>query len=230
MKSLLYFSAVLIAMLFGTTISAQFVTPITSITGDADIITVDGQKKSGKLKNAVSGTNGLISFKFEDKDGNKTKYKASNIQQLKIKVDGLAKIEIIADQSENITKLAKSNFKEVVDRDYIYWQRVKDPSKDKYTLLQLLNPGFDSRIKVYDLPNSKSGETTIDDIAVSGGEATAYMVVKDGNSMKITKKKYKKEGFNLLFGDCKLVVDECKPDFKQFATHVFIYDENCGSK
>ncbi len=44
------------------------------------------------------------------------------------------------------------------------------------------NAGFDSKIKVYDLPNSKSGETSIGGIADSGDKATAYLVVKNGES------------------------------------------------
>ena len=216
------------AFLFTTVqINAQFVTPLTTISGDSELITVDGKTASGKLKNAMTGPNGLISFKFEDVEGNKVKYKANEVQQLKIKVDGLAKMEIVAEQSSNISKLANSNFKEVVDREYIYWERVKDPSKDKYYLLQLLNPGFDELIKVYDLPNNKSGETSVGGVAVSGNESTAYLVIKDGKSMKITKKKYKKQDFNLLFGDCQKVIDECKPDFKQMQVHVFLYNEAC---
>lgn len=219
---------VLMALLFvSTNMQAQFVTPLTTISGEAEVTTIDGSIHKGKVRNAMFGTNGIISFKLRDNDGSDMKFKSVEVSQLKIKVDDLAKIEIIAEQSSSISKLANSNFKEVVDRKSIYWQRVKQPGKDKYNLLQLLNPGFDDLIKVYDLPNAKSGETTVDDITVSGNNATAYIVVKNGESLKITKKKYKKQDFEVLFGDCPKIVDNNKPDFKDFAEHVFFYNELC---
>jgi len=208
-------------------LNAQFVTPLTTISGPAEVTTLDGKVISGKVKSASFGTNGMMSFTVKDEEGNKTKYKAADVQQLKLKVDGLAKLEITAEQTSNIEKLANSNFKEVIEREFIYWQRVKQVGKDKYLLLQLLNPGFDSKLKVYDLPNSKSGETSIGGIAVSGDEATAYLVVKNGESLKITKKKYKKQDFALLFSDCQKIIDNNEPNFKEFATHVYFYDQLC---
>lgn len=218
----------LLAILLTTiSIKAQFVTPLTTISGPAEVTTVDGKTYTGKLKNAMFGSNGIMSFKLKDDEGHDTKFKAVDVAQLKLKIDGLAKIEMVVEQSSNISKLANSNFKEVVDREYIYWQRVKSPDKDKYYLLQLLNPGFDDLLKVYDLPNSKSAETSVGGVAVSGNTATAYYVVKNGKTLKITKKKYKKQDFKLLFEDCPQIIENNEPDFKAFAEHVFFYNERC---
>jgi len=220
---------IILSLIFVITISvkAQFVTPISNITGSAEVTAVDGKIYNGNLKNAMFGPKGMMSFKLRDDTGEDTKFKAGEVEQLKIKVDGLAKLEIISEQSSNIKKLANSNFKEVVDRKFIYWQRVKFPDKDKFILLQLLNPGFDDLLKVYEIPNAKTGETSIDGIAVSGNEAKAYYVVKKGETIKITKKKYKKQDFKLLFGDCQQIIDNNEPDFKYFAEHVFFYNELC---
>ncbi len=222
------FSYVLIALfLFASIqIQAQFVTALTSISGPAEVITLDGKILKGKLRSASFGSKGIMSFKLIDEKDIAHKFKAAEVQQLKLKVDGLAKMEIIAEQSSNIEKLANSNFKEVVEREYILWQRVKQPGKEKCYLLQLLNPGFDSKIKVYDLPNAKSGETSVGDIAVSGNNATAYYVVTNGETYKISKSKYVKEGYKLLFNTCA-DMKEAKPDFKLFSAHVFYYDQAC---
>ena len=209
------------------TVNAQFVTPIGSISGPAEVTTLDGEVLSGKVKYASFGPNGMMSFMLLDTEGNKNKFKAADVQQLKLKVDGLAKLEIIAEQSSNIEKLANSNFKEVVEREYVYWQRVKHPEKDKFLLLQLLNPGFDSKIKVYDAPSNKSGETSVGDVAVSGNKATAYYVIKKGQSLKVSKKHYKKVDFGRLFNDCPFVITNNKPDFKEFSAVVFYYDQMC---
>lgn len=207
-------------------VSAQFVTPLESISGDAIVITAAGETLEGQLKNAATGPNGLISFKLTDFNGRDHKFKAEDVKELKIKVDGLAKLEIIAEQSSNISKLANSNFDEIVQREYIIWQQLKHPTKDKFLLLQLLNPGFDSKIKVYQKPNAESGETSVGGVAVSGGEATAYMLVKDGKTILMTKKDYKKGGYTELFSDCEQM-NNPKPDFKEIALDVFSYDQLC---
>lgn len=207
-------------------LQAQFVTPLSTISGPAEVTTLDGSILTGKLRNASFGPKGIMSFKLIDDAGEGIKFKASEVQQLKLEIDGLAKMEIIAEQSSNIEKLANSNFEEVVEREFIYWQRVKQPGKEKYLLLQLLNPGFDSEIKVYDLPNAKSGETSVGGMAVSGNNATAYYVVIDGETHKIAKKKYKKEGYKFLFSNCS-DMNEKKPDFSDFPAHVFLYDQTC---
>lgn len=207
-------------------VSAQFVTPLESISGDAIVTTVSGDILEGNLKNAMTGPNGLISFKLEDYNGRDHKFKAADAKELKIKVDGLAKLEIIAEQSSNISKLAKSNFEEVVQREYIIWQQLKHPKKDKFIMLQLLNPGFDSKIKVYHKPNAESGETSVGGVAISGGEAKAYILVKDGKTIEMTKKDYKKGGYSELFSDCDQM-NNPKPDFKEFAVDVFTYDQDC---
>lgn len=210
-------------------IRAQFVTPIYAISGSVEVITLEGETLKGELRNAGFGPNGIMSFKVIEESGEGRKFKADEVKQLKIKVDGLAKMEIIAEQSSNIEKLAHSNFEEVLDRAFIYWQRVKHPTKDKYLLLQLLNPGFDHRLKVYDKPGSKSGETSVGGVAVSGNQSGAYYVIKNGETLLISKKKYQKQDYQLLFGDCeKMKID--KPNFKEFAAHVFIYESTCEFK
>lgn len=203
---------------------AQFVTPLESISGDVICTKADGVIIEGELKNAMTGSNGLMSFKIMDFNGRDHKLKADDVRELKIKVDGLAKLEIIAEQSANLEKLANSNFEEVVTRDYIIWQQVKHPEKDKNLLLQLVNPGFDSKIKVYDSPGSRSAETSVNGVATSGGQATAYYVVKDGKTIKLTKKDYKKGAYSELFADCPSMKKD-KPDLSEFALDILEYNQ-----
>ncbi len=206
---------------------AQFVTPINSISGTAEVTSLDGTIIKGDVKMASFGNNGITSFFLKDEAGLKHKFKADEVKMLKLKVDGLAKLEIIGEQSSNLSKLANSNFKEVTEREFIYWKRVKHPEKDKYLLLQLLNPGFDSLLEVYDLPNARTAESFTGDIAISGDMPKAYYVVKNGETLEIKKNKYKKQDFELLFSDCPVIIENNKPDFKHFAEHVFFYNEYC---
>ncbi len=204
---------------------AQFVTPLTTVSGQAEVTTVEGKSYSGKLKNTIFSSTGIMSFILIDTTADDIKFKAEEVKQLKLEVDGLAKLEIGAKQSLNNSKFANSNYNEVDDRKYIYWQRVKNPDKDKYCLMQLLNPGFDDLIRVYDLPKAKSAEPSDD--GVHGNIPTAYYVVKNGKTLKITKKKYKEQDFELLFGDCQQLIDNNEPEFEAFAEHVFYYNKRC---
>lgn len=228
MKYLKYISLVSLIFAIGINISmAQFVTPINSISGPAEVTTLDGTIIKGDVKMASFGSNGITSFSLKDEAGLKHKFKADEVKMLKLKVDGLAKLEIIGEQSSNLSKLAKSNFKEVTDREFIYWKRVKHPDKEKYLLLQLLNPGFDNLLEVYDLPNARTAESFSGDIAISGDMPKAFYVVKNGETLEISKKKYKKQDFELLFSDCPTIIENNKPDFKHFAEHVYFYNEYC---
>lgn len=141
---------------------------------------------------------------------------------------------MIAESTESIKKIIKTDFKEIIEREYIIYEQALLPKKkDKYRLLQLLNPGFDHRIKVFQDPNAKeTAGIKIGGAKLVGGEDKSFLVVKDGaKSEKITKGKYKKQ-FQILFGDCDLasVMDNSKMKFKNFAAHVFVYDQICGEK
>lgn len=96
----------IIFVLLSFALNAKFVTPLTTISGTAEVTTLDGKVISGKVKFASFGPNGMMSFTLLDEEGNKNKYKAADVQQLKLKVDGLARLEITAEQSSNIEKLA----------------------------------------------------------------------------------------------------------------------------
>jgi hypothetical protein len=158
----------------------------------------------------------------------KLRFKAEGVARLRIKIDGLAKLEMLADKTSNLKKLANADFNEIIDRKYAYYEQVKIPGKEKFVLTQLLNPGFDSKIRVFDKPIAKTGETSINGIAVSGGEARAYYVVANGETLEVTKGKYAKEYFAKLFGSCSEMATEFpKPEFDDFATHVLYFEKIC---
>lgn len=99
--------------------------------------------------------------------------------------------------------------------------------------MQLINPGYNSRIKVYHHPNAnKTQAITGSNIDIVGGEDKSYLVVKDGKRAEIIKKKNYRNAFGALIGDCseyiKYMVDQ-KISFWDMATHVFHYDTTCGN-
>jgi hypothetical protein len=118
-----------------------------------------------------------------------------------VKVTGLVKFELIAESTETVKKLTKANFEEISNREYIIYQQARLPGKKtKYVLLQLLNPGFDSKIKVFQDPwAAETQGLTFSDAQLTGEEDKSYFFVKTGGqAFKVKKGTYKKE-FKAIF-------------------------------
>ena len=99
-------------------------------------------------------------------------------------------------------------------------------------MMQLLNPGLDSKIKVYLDPNSReTNGIGFSGVQLTGGIDKSYLVVKGGKkAMLIKKRKYKKEAPGLLYDDCPLFAQYFAGEkfrFKDFGEHVFLFDQYC---
>ncbi len=186
------------------------------------------QTIEGKLTFAASGMKGITSLTIKDNDGTKHKFKSAEVNALRVKIDGLAKLEMIAEKTKNLDRLFSADFSEIVDRKYAYYEQVKVPEKDKYVLTQLLNPGFAKKIKVFDKPGAKTADKSVNGVAISGSKAKAYYVIKEGITYEISKSKYRKSQFKMLYGNCPdMIRFYADPDFDQFAEHVLYYELNC---
>ncbi|HEX5167909.1 MAG TPA: hypothetical protein VFW11_01960 [Cyclobacteriaceae bacterium] len=105
--------------------------------------------------------------------------------------------------------------------------------KDKYALLQLLNPDFDSRIKVFQDPLAvETNGLNSGTVSITGQEDKSYLFVKDNNrAFKVKKGSYKKD-FDDIFGDCTKMAEAYggeKLKFRNAAEHVWVYDRACSA-
>jgi hypothetical protein len=219
-------------------VNAQgFISPVTEFqtSDDCKIELVDGTVVKGKM-GMVSFNNGNItSLTLKDEAGVKHKHKAAEVHRFYVKMGFLARMDAAAEASSSLKKALKADFDEIANREYIIYEQALLPKKkDKYRLLQLVNPGFDSRIKVYYNPsgNETSG-ISLGDVQLTGGEEKSYLVeIDDKKSIMVKKGKYNKL-IAELYGDCpeliKILGNE-KIKFKNMAAHVFGYDQLCGSK
>lgn len=216
-------------LLPGFSIAQGFVTPVTTLTGESVLVTTDGRKISGDLTFTLFGPSGIMSLTIKDQEsGEKVKLKAEQVASLQVKLDRLAQLEILSNQTSNLKKMMNADFNEIVDRKYTYFEQVKIPGKDKYVLTQLLNPGFASRIRVYEKPSAKTGETSINNVAVSGGEARAYFVLINGEVLEINRMRYAREFFPKIFSSCPDLIREFPdPSFQDFAVHVMYFEKFC---
>lgn len=227
-----YFALLVGLWLTTPLLAQQFLTPLTTLTGDAQVITQDDRTINGDIRMATMGPKGLISFRVKETEtGTVHKFAAEDVKTLRLKLDQMAKIELYQQQTATITRLSNANFEEFQEREFIYYHQVAWPGKpDKYLLVQLLNEGWDSKIKVYDYPGGmKTGTTSINGVAVSGGDAKSFVVDYLGETQIVNKRNYEKEHFGRLFGNCPNVValDPKDRDFNNFALHVFTFETGC---
>jgi hypothetical protein len=201
--------------------------PDRAIVGDCQVTTAEGREVTGRIRSKTRQNSFLRKLSIHDESGNKVKYSAADILELKVRVGKLQKLRMISVCPTDILKLLEADFDEIVTREYIIFERALRPKKDQYGLFQLINPGFDSKIKVYDDPSGFK----------SRGEATgwrwtdhSFVVVKEGEKSFLLKKKLYQDQFEQVFGDCPEVLKHysgAKPRFEDFAQHVFVYDQLC---
>lgn len=186
---------------------------------------LEGRAVGVKLK---KGTIKQLNFKTE-KGGKKMKIKSTDIKEFRAPASALGKF---VDGMEAATDINKQDQVSNSQRDYAVYEQAVLPNKKKtVVLLQLLNPSFDSKIKVYDDPLAKEGASAgVGPMTVAGGRLKSYYVKKGKKTIRVKKGDYKKQ-FKTLFGDCPTLMKlHAAGDvkWKDFGQHVYTYDQECG--
>ena len=199
-----------------------------AIVGDCEVTTAEGQRVTGRIKHTKRWNSFLTSVSIRDEAGNRIKYSAADILELKVKVGRYPPpLRMISVCPRSVRAMLRVEFDDVLDREYVIFQRALRPKKEQYGLYQLVNPGFDDRIRVYDHP---SGFKMMNN--ATGGRPTdhSFVVVKEGLGSLVVKKKLYQGQFERLFEDCPKFFryyPGTEPRFEDFAQHVFVYDQLC---
>ena len=220
------FSGSLLAQHFSTIISADNIAWLRDYT----ISTVDGEILTANKLSSYSVANGrLKSFSFKTGDGVKHKLKAEQVMDVKARLTKVAKTAMIVDASESIERAVTTDYPDIVKGNLVRFNSVTyNSKKNKKAVLQLLNYGFDQKLKVYPDPYSESGTTTIGDVTVSGGVIKDYFVVKGDKTYRLSKKSYKKL-YNEIFGDCEVMkVDPKSISILNLCNDVLKYNSFCN--
>ena len=197
----------------------------------AYVVKNDGSKVWGKAASGLIGPNGLMWINLKDTvTGEKTKYKIADIKELGISAKGQSKIGAVSSAlsgTGSIKEAVKTDYKSMLKADYYLYRRVVD-KKGKPRILQLLNPGFESRMQVYADPKEKNTAGAGITGGLVGGEAKTYYVTKgDSFGIYVRKGKYDKT-MSSIFDDCPEMMKEFpKARFDNFSKHVFHYDSSC---
>lgn len=191
-----------------------------------------GEEVTGKISSAglVSGYLNKITLKKED--GEKLKLKPEDITRLIVKASKLAKLAMVAQSTSSIKEITSTNFEEIVNREYfIFETAMRSNKKGNLRLMQLLNPGFDSQIKVFADPNAQeTGGLKLGGLKIAGGEDKSYLfVVNDEKTVRVKKGSYKKN-FEELYLNCPRMIEVFEGEkikWDDVAGHVFVYDQTC---
>ena len=217
-------------------IAQAFISAVSEFQPSNDCIMelIDGTIVEGKVASATLINENISSMTLKDANGIKHKHKAAEIKRFQVKMGFLAKMDAAAEGSSSISEMTKTDFNEIVNREYIIYQQALLPKKkDKYRLLQLVNPGFDSKIQVFDNPKGKeTGGLGVGGVQITGGKEKSYLVVVDNKkSIEVEKGSYKKDFVEVFSGCDKFIqtIDDKKPKFWDMAAHVFAYDQLCGN-
>ena len=225
--------------LFSIVYAQSFITPFSSGLPASEDVVIElksGEEVTGKVSMGMVVFGRLLSITIKDTDGNKRKFKTKEglMKRIKVKLGKYAKALLKMDAaSKSLVGALTADYAEMDKREWaIYELALRPKKKDKYDMMQLLNPGFDSVIKIYNDPKAKETKGLG---GLTGGEKKSYLaVVNGGKSMKIEKGKYKyKKQFTELYNGCESLMSKYKSKnikvkWDDFAKHVAQYDKDCG--
>ena len=195
---------------------------------EGKIVLNDASVLTGKIIYSKS-SQGITAVTLFDAEGNKKKYKAKDVKAMYLKGGKLSKWLSAMDQGSFSLKEGKRvNFKDFIDTEYFVWKRILN-RKGKPVLLQLANPGFDSKIQVFIDPSAKeTGGLGVAGVKLTGGLAKSYYITKGGSASTYVKKNKYEKAFSSLYPDCTtMTTDFKKVKWADFAKHVFVYEQYC---
>jgi hypothetical protein len=235
MKTIATFVVALLSVV-ATSLHAQaFMPPAESFSRQktAYINLEDGAEVAGTI-DKIKRTKGLISLivVVDSVSGNEMQFKPELVKSMYLPPSGWDKFARGADIANRPSKWSRDDIdaRRLV-KDYVYFEKAEVAlKKGKQTLMmQLLNPTFSGRIKVFHDPLAQeTGRTSVGGFTVAGGDDRSYYFQKgDAPAFKVTKKTYPKE-FKSLFGDCSSVMQQYGKKIKWSEIEAVIFEYNTG--
>lgn len=219
-------------LLLGSQLHAQlFLPPVERFSGKKPgyLITTAGEKIEFELED-LDRKKGLI-YNVEGKrldNGKKFDLDADQIAELALAPSDYAKFASFSNSSQSVLKASKTDFSKI-DRSLIHFYQAKVEEQKKTTLLQLLNQGFDSKIKVYHDPfAAETMGLAVGGIQVTGGLDKSYYITANGKTYRLKKKNYDNQ-FKELFGNCPAVMQKYGNNFdwRDLESHVLLQHDEC---
>lgn len=194
----------------------------------------DGTVIEGRIR-VLMFKKGLIS-KITVKDANDLKVKLlpTEIKFMYVPPSAMA---VAAQKMEALTDLKKLQDGELntdyLTDGYVYMEKSKVDfgKKQGEYMLQVVNPTFSLKIKIYNDPYAKESMSVgVGPMKLAGGLEKSYYMKKAGEDVahKITKKDYKRE-MSELFSECPELLKKYgeNPKWSEFEKFIYEYSTSC---
>lgn len=195
------------------------------------ILLNSGEQVDLNVRNVKRKKGGIVSIKGRKPGGKETfTYYAKDMKELALAPTTLDKIFTAIDATETALTLVKTDIQKV-NRDLVYmYPEFAKKNKKKLVMMQLLNPDFCSRVRVYDDPGAKETRgLAVQGMRVTGGIKKSYYVKYNGKLSHIKKGNYRKL-FKEYFGDCPDLGTRYTSSWRDFPDHLYFYEQNCQTK
>lgn len=194
----------------------------------------DGSEVTCTIKKLSRSKGQIDDIKLEDLDGKKIKISPEEVSHMYLPPSSMGKLANFNDFMGDATQWGNTDVdNDIISKGYAYFEKVEAKIKKKTMTLnmQLINPSFSNKIKVYIDPLAKeSASIGIGGIDVAGGNDKSYFIkkVNENSAYKIEKKNYDEE-FKMIFSDCPSLIEKYgdNPKWSDLATHIYEYTNAC---
>jgi len=200
----------------------------------AIVLLATGDSLIGRFEGAglTDGYMGTVVFRTDS--GKVLRIKPEEIARLSIRPSTLARLEMTANSANSIREIAGADFEEIAKREFIIFEPARRTNRaGTIRLMQLLNPGFDGRIKVFADPNArKTLGLSLGGVRLAGGEDKSFLFVLPDDRTVLVKKSSYADNFTELYGSCSTMVEGfsgARMRWDDVAAHVFVFDRRCGT-
>ena len=205
---------------------------LTLINRPTKVLLASGEELTGKFGSGVLKFGYLDKITLKKDNGEKISLKPEDVVRLSIQASKMAKVSMMVSSAPSILAATKRDFNEIKNREYIIFETaMRSNKKGTLRLMQLLNPGFDSKIKVFADPNAMTSSTlAVKGVQLAGGEDKSFLMVQNDSKAVVVRKATYAKNFEELYKACPEMVKNfsgSKVKWEDMAGHVFAFDQIC---
>ncbi|WP_373515321.1 hypothetical protein [Persicitalea sp.] len=234
MKNVFLVTLIFLLAIGDTAFGQKFLPTIKRFSGSkpGQITLVSGEKIDMTVKKIKRKKTFVYKIKGRRTDDNSQfKYKAEQIKEMSLAPANWGKLMTLLESDQSVLTKAKTDYGQI-NREFVnlYQERIKR-GKKKPRMMQLLNPEFEGKVRVYDDSRATSTQgIAVQGVNLTGGIKKSYYVRYKGKFGKIKKSQYKKL-FKEYFGNCPALVAKYElSSWRDFPDHLYYYEQNCLEK
>ena len=191
------------------------------------LVSKSGQRIQATLDKVHRRKGAIEGVIVKTPDGKTIEYVAADILEMGFPPADVAKGIAVKETMGSVFRAKNSDIKQISRDTVIFYHEYLDDQK-RDVLLQLLNPGFDHKIRVYHDPsaNQTSG-VGLGPVMITGGLDKSYYIRRNNTAYRLRKGDYETE-FKKLYADCPALTTKYPASaWRDLVRHVYDYDQNC---